>query len=123
MLSRGEYKKAHKAWLEREQHREVSDPADVEPLAPHFPKLGGIGQAYEYLAAPVWLVTLFGGYSEIQAVLALDHQAASVNEHQWVMDALIVMPILLVVSTMLSSIVDRQRARSAAQSGGPNEPG
>jgi len=65
--------------------------------------LTALFRSHDLVRLPVTLFFVFFLGGEISAVLAIDHRHATAAEHSWVMAALIVLPILTVVSTVAAT--------------------
>lgn len=74
------------------------DPDRIPPS-----RLTALFRSHDLVRLPVTLFFVFFLGGEISAVLAIDHRHATAAEHSWVMAALIVLPILTVVSTVAAT--------------------
>src|SRR5208282_1109858 len=64
--------------------------------------VAGVLRIHDLLLLPVTAALVLFVAGEISAVHALDHRHASASEHGWVEAALVVLPVLVVISVVAS---------------------
>jgi hypothetical protein len=84
------------------------------PVRPRRPGAYALGLADNIRRVPVALCIVLVVYGEIQAVLAIEHQHASSNEHYWVIRALLWLPVLAATAVIAAIVQEGQRTRARA---------